>query len=255
MKFCSFDIETATVTPENSDPHQYRPLGICCAATQLFEVDEHGIVQHRNPVRVWHAYEKCDGMYAHHMGVSDVMELADYLAGMADEGYFPLGWNSLGFDFDILAEECFDPDYGRRLAHLALMHFDPAFQMLCEKGYMIGMQAAALGLGLPGKLAGMHGDLAPVLWAKSPADQATVLDYVSQDVVTTTDILIQSTKQGRITWISKAGRPQSYAFKIWLPVEECIDLPEVDTSWMSQPRTRQSCYNWTQKYLREAAYG
>lgn len=247
MKFCSFDIETATVTPDGSNPHDFRPLGICCAATQLFEIGPTGVAQ-TQAIKTWQGPRLSTGLYAAQMNVSDVMEMADYLTDVANDGYFPIGWNSLGFDFDILAEECFSPTYASRMAHMALAHFDPAFQMLCVKGYMAGMQAVAKGLGLPGKLDGMHGDLAPILWAKTAEDQQTVLSYVSQDVQTTTDITIKISQTKRVKWITKAGKPSEFLLKELLPVDECLNIPAPDTSWMSEPRTRASCMAWMKKY-------
>jgi hypothetical protein len=163
----------------------------------------------------------------------------------------PLGWNSLSFDFDILAEEAYDLHYGKRCANLALSHFDPAFQQLCVMGYMIGMQAAAVGMGCRGKLDGMHGDLAPQLWARSVEDQKTVLAYVSQDVQTTTDILRETVRYKKLRWTAKSGRVNQFVFGEWKTVDECLKYPMPDVSWMSEPRTRLSCYSWMKKYLRE----
>jgi hypothetical protein len=253
-KFVSFDIETATITPDGSNPHDFRPLGICCAATQEFvlhDIDGQ-VAATLGEIKTWAGpYDNRTEMYDSKMTEIDVRELIDYLVSAAVAGYFPLGWNSLGFDFDILAEEAFDQGYGARCAHLAMTHFDPAFQMLCDKGFMVGMQAVALGLGCKGKLDGMHGDLAPKLWAQSPEDQATVLAYVSQDVQTTTDIMVNSSIKRKIDWTSQKGKPNTWRFGKWVNVEEALRIAKPDTSWMSEPRTRESCYSWIKKYLRE----
>jgi hypothetical protein len=253
MKFVSFDIETATITPDGSNPHDFRPLGICCAATQEFVLhDIDGQVSATlGAIETWAGPKNPDSLHASQMTVTDVQEMINYLADAADDGYFPLGWNSLAFDFDILAEEAFDLHYGARCAHLAMAHFDPAFQMLCDKGFMVGMQAAALGLGCKGKLDEMHGDLAPKLWAQSVEDQKTVLAYVSQDVQTTTDIMVNSSIKRRVDWTSKKDKPNTWRYGKWVNVEEALRIKAPDTSWMSEPRTRESCYNWIKNYLRE----
>lgn len=250
MKLCSFDIETATVTPDDEDPHKFRPLGICVAATQLVdtELGQLGIY----PALSWHRYKDTDSLYPSKLEPVEVQILVDYLYGAWQEGYVPLTWNGLGFDFDIMAEESFDQESAALCANMALHHYDMAFQMLCDKGFMVGMQAAALGLGLHGKSEGMHGDLAPKLWAQSRADQDKVIDYVKQDVQTTSEIALRLMETKALTWTSKSGRPNRWPVAKLLTVSEALQTPEPDTSWMSQPRTRVSCLKWTEKYLKEA---
>ena len=50
----------------------------------------------------------------------------------------------------------------------------------------LGLVKAAMGMGLPGKQAGMSGELAPKYWQQGR--QAEVLAYVAQDVRTTLDL-------------------------------------------------------------------
>ncbi len=256
MKFISFDIETATITPDNDDPHKYRPLGICCAATQLVDTDlgELGI----QPPVGWcnfsdNSVSPDSDPYGLKMTPFQVQGLVQYLLDMKAGGWIPLTWNGLGFDFDILAEEARDQRVGLYCVGLAVDHYDIAFQMLCDKGFMIGMQAAALGLELPGKSEGMHGDLAPKLWAQSRADQDKVLAYCKQDVQTTSEIALKAIEYKRIPWTSKAGRPNTWLIKSpgLLTVRESLGLPLPDTAWMSEPRSRKSYYEWTSKYLKE----
>lgn len=242
MQYISFDIETATITPESDDPHKYRPLGICCAATQMFEVGGRTF----NPV-AWCGVPNQELVAPRQMDKYEVRMLIDYLADAMAQDYIPLSWNGLGFDFDILAEEADSVYYANRCANIAMSHVDMAFQMLCEKGYMIGMQAAALGLKLKGKSEGMHGDLAPKLWAEGKEGQDKVLSYVKQDVQTTTDIMLRTIATGRIDWTSKSGKSQYWRVPNWLVVAECLNLPEPDTSWMTTPRTREYCLAWTKK--------
>lgn len=252
MKFCSFDIETATLTPDGDDPHKYRPLGIACAATQLVDTDLGQLGIHRPiPWASWSdgAPDPDVEMYGLRMTPGQLGGLVDYLVGVAHNGFMPLTWNGLGFDFDILAEEVFDKQIGREVARLAMSQYDIAFQMLCDKGYMIGMQAAAKGMGLAGKSEGMHGDLAPVLWAKSRADQDHVLDYVERDVQTTSELAIAISERHQLSWISKTGRPHTWQVGRLLNVIDSLARPLPDTSWMTSPRTRESCHSWTAKYV------
>ena len=54
------------------------------------------------------------------------------------------------------------------------------FHVFCAKGYGLGLDKAARGMGLPGKTAGMDGSMAPLLWKNREFQK--VLDYVAQDV-------------------------------------------------------------------------
>lgn len=257
MKFCSFDIETGTLTPNNENPNKYRPLGIACAATQLVDTDLGPLGIH--PAIAWANFsdnspDPDTEMYGPKMSAWQVCGIVEYLASVAHDGYVPLTWNGFGFDFDILAEETFEDGHARLAAQLALSHYDMAFQMLCSKGYMVGMQAAAQGMGLKGKehLHGDegdgHGELAPVLWAKSRAFQDQVLTYVKQDVQTTSEIAINLIERRELHWMSKSGRPNVWRVNALLNVQECLRLPLPDTSWMSDPRQRSSYYHWLDRY-------
>ena len=239
--FLAFDLEIATEIPEGTDDWKaLRPLGISCAATMT----DDGLL------RLWHGPEHPDGRLAERMSPEECRALADYLAARAHIGYQIVTWNGLGFDFDVLQEECGAEDTQTLCRHVALYdHIDIAFQMLCEKGFMIGLDAAAKGMGLAGKTEGMHGDLAPVLWRQGRAEQARVLEYVAQDVRSTVEVYAAICRAQELRWVSRSGRPQ-----LWLPrmmdrdrlltVEECLQIPEPDTSWMSAPWPRAKFCGW-----------
>lgn len=191
------------------------------------------------------------------MNADQVRGMVEYLHYKTAEGWIPLTWNGLSFDFDILAEESMSDEHQVSCVNMARKHYDLAFQMLCDKGFMVGMQAAAKGMGLAGKnkLESVdvdgHGELAPVLWAKSRADQDKVLSYVEQDVQTTSEIALEILDKKVLRWTSKAGKPRTWDVKKLLTVQEALKLPLPDTSWMSAPRTRESCYAWTKQYIKE----
>ena len=177
-EFCAFDIEIVKEIPAGvADWKTIRPLGISCAATacsnSAFEYVTH---YHKDENG-----EPAEGA----MTPEEVGELVDRLLYMDEQGYTIVTWNGLGFDFDVLAEES-----GRwqECRDLALRHVDMMFHFLCRKGFPLGLNTAAHGLGLPGKTEGMHGDLAPVMWAKSLDDRKKVLEYVAQDAVTTLQV-------------------------------------------------------------------
>jgi hypothetical protein len=168
--------------------------------------------------------------------------LLTYLKNAAEQSFTVLTWNGLQFDFDVLAEES---GMLAECADLALASIDMMYQVICTKGYPLGLDTVAKGLGLPGKTEGMHGDLAPAMWAGSLEERLKVLEYVQQDAQTTLDVYLESFKKKRICWTSKSGRPQTmYIGNDWKTVTECNLIPKPDTSWMTNPMTRESFYAW-----------
>lgn len=239
MKYVAFDIEIAKEVPNGEDLHDYRPLGITCAAT----VTESG------NLRVWH------DNYAPQMSPEYIMQLIHYLwLQHEDHGRFPLTWNGMGFDFPVLAEESHDPDSVNACKHLAINHIDPGFQMVCQRGFMVGLNTAAKGMFLSGKTEGMHGGLAPTMWKGSREDQDKVLEYVTQDTKTTAELYEAILEHGELRWTSKAKRAA-----IWWPkfeddktrlltAAEAMELPDVSVRPGStfEPWDRNRFYGWVE---------
>ena len=149
-KYLAFDIETAKVVPENeTNWKSHRPLGISCAATLLADSNE---------LVLWHGADT--------MNQEQAGELVHYLATRVENGYTIVTWNGLSFDFDILAEES---GMLAECRNLAVDHVDMMFHVLCRLGFGVGLDAAARGMGIPGKPEGMSGAMAPVLWADGEA--------------------------------------------------------------------------------------
>jgi len=212
--------------------------------------------------------------------------MAAYLLACQKSGYPILTWNGMGFDFDVLAEEVQDPGWALEISKMSMHHIDMGFLQLCQMGYMIGLDTAAHGLGLHGKTEGMHGDLAPYLWNGSvPFDddwtepteeQATALlalgvnpgtreaqdlclEYVAQDVRTTAEVYEALLDQGSVYWTTRRGTQSRYPWQpiqkgedrdsaSMLTVQEALKIREPDTSWMTSPRTRESCMEWIKQY-------
>jgi hypothetical protein len=230
LKFSAFDIETTKVMPEGvGDWSNYRPLGISCAATLTNEGE----------ITTWYG-QSPDGGYAPEMSVVENRELVKHLQDQAAAGYTILTWNGLGFDFDILAEES---GMVADCKELALGHIDMMFHVFCLKGYPLGLDKAAKGMGLVGKPAGMTGEMAPRMWAAGQFQE--VLDYVQQDVKTLLELAHAIDVERQLRWLSNSGRPQSLSLPSgWLPAREAMKLPEPDTSWMSNPWSRSKFTRW-----------
>jgi predicted PolB exonuclease-like 3'-5' exonuclease len=180
------------------------------------------------------------------MSKREVDEIAKYLYWEWREGAQIVTWNGLGFDFDVMHEEC--RWWKSSLRFMAWNHIDPGFQMLCEKGFMVGLDTAAKGMGLHGKTEGMSGKDAPVMWAEGRNQQEKVLEYVAQDAVTTLEVYEAILRRGSLSWISRSGRANKWRpeFKNgrMLTAKECMHIPEPDTSWMSDPWPRKKFYGW-----------
>jgi hypothetical protein len=234
-KYCAFDIEIVKeIPPDCQDWKTIRPLGISCAATMCSGDTE--------PIKWFHKDESGQPIEGA-MTVEELSDLVDFLVMAGNLGIFPLTWNGLMFDFDVLAEES-----GRNedCIALAMHHVDMMFQFFCVKGYMLGMQTAAKGLGLQGKTEGMQGSLAPVMWAKSLDDRLKVLEYVGQDARTTLEIAEATENQSGFKWISKSGKAQTFRLTEWMPVKDCIaSIAKPDNAWMTNPKSREDFMAWT----------
>ncbi|MCP4540622.1 MAG: hypothetical protein GY832_26085 [Chloroflexi bacterium] len=240
-KWLAFDIETAQPAPEDGTDYA---LGVTCAATMRTGDDK--------PL-LWGNTPRISGRYADKLTPRQVCELANYLIRHANDGYRVAGINSLGFDLRVLAVESQDLITFDNLRDLALSHYDPAFQMLAERGFMIGMKALGVGLRLQEqKMAEMDGQKAVEMWAGSREDQDRVLEYVAQDARTTLAIMEAIEERGLIVWQTRRGAISSHRLmRGLLPVSDCLALSLPDTDWMrrrgSEPWPRERFSGWTKE--------
>ena len=230
-RFLAFDIETAKVVPDVVDDLlAFRPLGIACAAA---------VARDRSEPLVWHGMDDA-GQPSDRMTRGEAARLVADLAGFVSEGYTLLTWNGLGFDLNVLAEESGQTD---RCAKLAIDHVDMLFHVLCDRGHLVSLAKAAEGMGLPGKTAGISGAAAPAMWAEGR--RAEVLDYCVQDVRATLDLAEACERKGRLNWITRKGTVGKMPLRGgWLTVREARALPLPDTSWMSDPPSREHALDW-----------
>jgi len=88
-----------------------------------------------------------------------------------------------------------------------------------------------------------NGADAPRLWAEGKRHE--VLEYVAQDVRTTLDVALTCEACGKFQWIAKSGKLRSMLLPDgWLTVNEAERLPLPNTSWMTEPWTRESFTEW-----------
>jgi hypothetical protein len=249
MRYLAFDLEVASSFPTDGDWRDHRPLGISCAAAYRSD----------GKVMTWYGVigDAGGGERKPSMSFEDCRRIVYNLAMHHLAGYKIVTWNGLGFDFDVLAEECSaglaGPLYKTAIRNMALASVDLGFLMVCQMGFMIGLESCAKGLGLEGKMNGLSGDLAPILWTgggKTITDeqrqaidvlnvnpgtkdaQELVLKYVQQDARTTGLVYEELIRQGEVTWTTRAGMRSKRA---WAPrmgddglpiiVSDASDLP------------------------------
>ena len=234
MKLASFDIEIASVVPETvPDWSQVKGLGISCAAIALSDADE---------AQVWEGKPR--------FAKQESVDLVERLKELHDQGYMLITWNGCSFDFRVLAEES---GLIQQCGQLALNHVDLMLMVTFTKGWYLSLQAALEGAGLSGKLRtvqlsdgkeihDMDGSKAPALWAAG--EYEAVLAYLKEDVIQLLKLAQSVERRGHISWTSRTGNPQKIRVSKLLTVTECVDIPEPDTSWMSDPPTREQFTDW-----------
>ena len=243
--YLAFDIETAKITPQDSDVQQHRPLGIACWAVAW--VGSETTILHKGEAEEQEfrikTTEGCgkgfDGEILPQMTKSQCCLLVARLHRAVEQGFTLLAHNGVGFDFDILAEESGMHD---TCADLALHSVDTCLLVHCLKGFPVGLEAIAKGMNLQGKTEGMNGSMAPQMWAEGKFNE--VLEYVAQDVRATLQVALEIEKRKGLTWIAKSGRRNSLPIPKLLTAFEALQLPEPDTSWMSEPISRERFTSW-----------
>lgn len=236
-KYLAFDLETVKEFPEGADWRKYRPLGISVAAAYASDTGQLTYWYGRTPA----------GRPTRQMNMGEVAAMVRALQAMvSDRGYTLVSWNGLGFDFPILAEESGSVS---DCTQLALNHVDMMFHVFCLKGHYLELDAAAKGMGLPGKMVGVTGADAPRLWAQG--DYERVLVYLGQDARVTADLAQASDNCRALCWTSQRGNPQKVGLSSgWLTVREALALPEPDTSWMTDPPKREEFIAWVRGPIR-----
>lgn len=236
------DLEIVKDIPEGVEWESIRPLGISCIGIIRSQFEE----EYNEPLAFFHCDEleqdSLEGIPEGAMTKSDVASFvrASYNA-CRKQGTRFVTWNGLSFDFNILAEESGMYDECKWLAR---NHVDMMFQIVCTKGFRLSLNSAAKGMGLPGKMEDVGGAAAPIMWRGTVQDRFKVIEYLKQDVRTTLDVYNKVLEHKYISWTSKTGRRQMIPIPRWLTVEECMELPFPDTSWMTDPPIRENYYAW-----------
>ncbi len=243
MKLAAFDIEIFKEIPEGeSDWKKHRPLGISCLAIMASDKRERPILSY------------ADAKTPRPLAAYELKVAVKEMQRLANDGYVFVTVNGLGFDFDVLGEES---GMVAECADLALNHHvDLMVMSVAKLGWPVGLRALAMGAGVESKLKevtlkdgstydDMHGAKAPELW--QAGEYEAVLAYLKQDVKATLETAEAALRLGYLGWFSTAGK----WWKVDLPggklpiVADCLQWKRPDTSWMSNPLTRESLLAWT----------
>ena len=121
-------------------------------------------------------------------------------------------WNGAGFDFRLLADET-----GRHAdcARLAMASVDMMFQVLCERGHPLSLDAALKGAGLPPKMTEVtlrSGEPVAHQRRRSAAywqagEYAAVAAYCAADAERTAALAAACQQSRQLAWVSQKGRP------------------------------------------------
>jgi hypothetical protein len=219
-KLLAFDLEISKIIPPDTDLDAARPLGISCLA--VYPEDVEPVAYAEKPVAGSKEFKS-------KLDPASAVAIIDHLEQAVKDGYMITGWNSLKFDFSVLAEESGERE---RCAALALGSWDIMFQFFCMKGYFVGLDAACRGMRILGKPEGMNGALAPVMWGHGREKQEQVVAYCINDA----RITLQAAKKIRVskqlTWVTKKGSINNVPIPQPLVCREAMKLSLPDTSWM-----------------------
>jgi hypothetical protein len=244
MAFVAFDVEIAKPVPDGPDILSHRP-GIACAALAR-EGEERASILYDPSISPEFFDPSTRAMTRE--GALRILAELERAAGRGDR---LVTWNGAGFDFRLLADET-----GRHAdcARLVMASVDMMFQVLCDRGHPLSLDAALKGAGLPAKMdqvtlrngttAHITGVEAPKYW--QAGEYAAVAAYCAADAVGTAALAAASQRSRQLAWVSQKGRPnQMYLRTGWLTVEQCLALPLPDTSWMTRPMSRDDVLAWT----------
>jgi hypothetical protein len=236
MKLLSFDIEISDVFNKGpkEDIEKYAPFHISVAATAVYEGEE----------KVWYSEE--NGNPALNMTKQRAQELLEYLEEMQKQGYMVCAWNGLKFDLKWIGHNA---DNMALAARIALKSYDPMFQFFNQRGFFIGMGKAAEAMGIS-QMKLMASEAAPVQW--QAGNHQEVMDYCLGDCQMTNKIVHAIQKRKKVQWITAAGQNKTESMVRLKTVEEVIQDPPPDQSWMRgdfKPTPKRTFYKWVQEAL------
>ena len=206
---------------------KYAPFHISVGATAILNGEE----------RVWYS-EDAEGTPALNLTRERSHELLEYLDEMQQQGCAVCAWNGLGFDLKWIGHQARDMALA---ASDALKSYDPMFQFFSQAGFPVGLGKVAEGMGIAQEKL-MDGADAPKRWRAG--DYQEVMDYCLGDCQMTNLIVRAIQQTGQVCWVTGRGHISSKPMPRLKPVEEVIQDPDPDQSWMDNPLPKHKFYEW-----------
>jgi len=234
MKLLSFDIEISDVFElgKYEDIEKYAPFHISVAATAI----------HNGEERIWYS-EDADGSAALSLTQQRAHELLEYLDEMQQAGFMVCAWNGLNFDLKWIGHQAEDMALAARIA---LKSYDPMFQFFNQAGFPVGLAKVAQAMGISQEKL-MDGADAPKQWREGNCQE--VMDYCLGDCQMTNLIILAIQKARQTQWVTAKGLVRSKPTPRFKTVEEVLQDPEPDQSWMDTPMPRLKFHQWVQEAL------
>ncbi|MDP6495167.1 MAG: ribonuclease H-like domain-containing protein [Dehalococcoidia bacterium] len=229
MELLSFDIELSDVfeLAKHEDMEKYAPFHISVAATAIHDGEE----------KLWFS-QKSTGDPALNLTQERAHELLEYLEEMQQKGFMVCAWNGLHFDLKWIGYQADDMALAARIA---LKSYDPMFQFFNQAGFPVGLGSVAEGMGIPQEKL-MAGADAPKKWRAG--EYLEVMDYVLGDCQLTNLIVLAIEEARQVRWVTGRGTISSKPMSRLKPVEEVIEDPDPDQSWMDNPLPKRGFYEW-----------
>ncbi len=229
MKIVGFDIETSNVfdLQPGEDIDKYAPFDVAVAATQV----------HGGEHRLWFSLDANERPLVQ-LQRQRAQELLQYLEELQRTGHAICAWNGLSFDLQWIARAAGDVATASRIARAM---YDPMFQFFKLKGFPVGLDAVAKGLGI-GMNKTMDAADAPREWRAG--NYQRVCDYVLGDVRMTNEIVSAIIRRREIAWITQRGKLSTVSVPHLRTVEDCMGDPMPDQSWMGSPIPQEKFTRW-----------
>jgi hypothetical protein len=231
LKLLSVDIEISDVfeLAKHDDMEKYAPFHISVAATAV----------HSGVETVWYSPKEAGSSEpALNMTRDKAKELLQYLADMQNDGFIICAWNGLGFDLKWIGHVADDM---KLAARVALKSYDPMFQFFNQTGYPVGLAAVAKAMGIKQEKS-MAGADAPKEWRAG--NHQAVMEYVLGDCQLTNSIALAVAEYRKVRWITTKGYVRTIPMPCLKTVEEVLQEPEPDQSWMTTPLLRAKFCDW-----------
>jgi hypothetical protein len=255
--YVAFDLETDGLVVPGTPPPQ-----VTCGVTIKMDRVGAGLFATDTPMR-WH--EPGALVSGAVMSPEAIARLIDYMWSEHLQGFVPLSWNGLGFDFRVLAlhtalfqteaERCV---YGERVRLLALRGADPMFAFFMHRGFPIKLSKCAQGFHTPLNKSGDGVDAIDAWMQGTEATRVGVLNYCECDVGVLVMVASCIDGRGTVVWTTKSDRTMDWKMERGRrgggprpppdPFESCANLvvlPQPDNTWMDVPIKMSQFFDWT----------